>query len=814
MKISFCLCLSTLLLTLHAWAQPAPQDNWALDFTFPGASSNGALNTPSGIAFAADGSIVVADTQNHRIQVFNSSGGFLRRFGSQGLGDGQLNQPRGLAITSDGNIVVADSINNRMQIFTAAGVFVRAFGGYGTSDGQLNYPTDVAIFPDGTIAVADTSNYRVQVFSATGAFLRKWGTVGSGPGQFGNVYSLAIDAVGTVYAADNQRVQVFTSAGAFLRQWGSAGTGNGQFQLAHAVEITAQGEVAVADSESHRIQFFTTEGVFLRKWGAQGTGTGQLNAPRAIAALSGGILAVVDSNNHRIQTFDAFGAPVASFGRMGKTLDGFGPETFGIDIDSEGKIYVAQGEDYPDIQVFTPNGQPLDQLKFNLPLPYNFKVGPDDRLYIGGRNGIEIRERTGALVRKIGYGPSGSGDGQFSGTHYMQIAVDTNGDIYLLDEGNARVQVFDANGQYLRKFGEAGDGPGQLSIPMGLALSPGGRVVVTGGNFTNYFTKAGQFLERTPFNSFGNSLLTIGPDGVPYLHSPPGSNPTPGATNILVQGVNHLTGALYTFDAANRRVLVWRRGFRTLGAASPRLVPMPGIRTVAQRPNGYIDIDYSVTDGDSATVATALAAFKGGSTLLREMVMLPGAALVEGTATKVGPAMATGTVHRVTWNPAGSGLASGDLVFEVFARDDRPKLLDMDFITLPTAQPLTISRIPFTHADLRAAWAWLILNGEPGLSRAGDGEIVGPGGTFTSSSGAETQTTAAGRAWLFAKLGVREATSQEVTIARQATSTTTPNRFTPVRGQRMGDRPRALNEWTFDSSDQYGSEAWWVVPTP
>jgi hypothetical protein len=155
------------------------------------------------------------------------------------------------------------------------------------------------------------------------------------------------------------------------------------------------------------------------------------------------------------------------------------------------------------------------------------------------------------------------------------------------------------------------------------------------------------------------------------------------------------------------------------------------------------------------------------------------------------------------------------LVFEVFARDDRPKLLDMDFIALPTAQPLTISRTPFGNLDLRGALAWLLLQGEPGLTRAADGEIVGPGGAFTTTNGSETRLTSVGRAWLFAKLGVRQATEQEVLTARKATAefATTPNRFSPGASQRMGVLPNKVNEWTFDSSVQT-SEAWWVVPTP
>jgi hypothetical protein len=166
----------------------------------------------------------------------------------------------------------------------------------------------------------------------------------------------------------------------------------------------------------------------------------------------------------------------------------------------------------------------------------------------------------------------------------------------------------------------------------------------------------------------------------------------------------------------------------------------------------------------------------------------------------------------VTWNPASSGLFSGDLVFEALARDDRPKLIDLDFITLPGTTPLTISRSPLLNADFRTLWAWLLATGDAALTRAADGEVVGPGGTFTSTNGTETRTTFPGRARLLAKLGVREATYDELQRARLATSTSgSPNRFTPAANQRMGEFPKAVNEWTFDTGD-YGADAWWVVP--
>ena len=110
----------------------------------------------------------------------------LFTFGRHGRGNGQFNYPTGVAISPSGDIVVADTGNNRIQVFDSTGRFLRAIGiGGSYGDGKLALPYGVALSPTGDIVVADTDNHRVQVFDSTGKFLRKFGDEGSEDGQFG-----------------------------------------------------------------------------------------------------------------------------------------------------------------------------------------------------------------------------------------------------------------------------------------------------------------------------------------------------------------------------------------------------------------------------------------------------------------------------------------------------------------------------------------------------------------------------------------------------------------------------------------------------
>ena len=65
------------------------------------------------------GLILVADTGNHRVSIFDKEGSCVHCFGSPGLEDGQFSHPRGIAISPNGSIYVSDSHNKRIQVFSA-----------------------------------------------------------------------------------------------------------------------------------------------------------------------------------------------------------------------------------------------------------------------------------------------------------------------------------------------------------------------------------------------------------------------------------------------------------------------------------------------------------------------------------------------------------------------------------------------------------------------------------------------------------------------------------------------------------------------
>ena len=138
---------------------------------------------------------------------------YVAQWGVNGSGDGQFQYPAGIATDSAGNVYVADTDNHRIQKFTSSGTFVTKWGVNGSGDGQFQKPFGIATDSAGNVYVSDTNNQRIQKFASAGSLITKWGSGGSANGQFLFPHGIATDSAGNVYVADthNHRVQKFGS---------------------------------------------------------------------------------------------------------------------------------------------------------------------------------------------------------------------------------------------------------------------------------------------------------------------------------------------------------------------------------------------------------------------------------------------------------------------------------------------------------------------------------------------------------------------------------------------------------------------------
>ena len=264
-------------------------------------SSVGMFKGPWGVAVNARDEIAVTDCENHRVQIFNSGGKYLRSFGREGDKAGELKYPRGITFHENGNIFLADQCNGRIQILSWEGEYVGMFGKNGSLDSQLSNPLGLSVDSDGNIIVADAGNKLIKIFSPDGIFLMKIG----GQGSFTYPAHCA-QCDRYLFVSDPQEhcIKVFNYDGNFLYKFGKQGGGDGEFNSPRCLSVNKSGHLMVCDSGNHRIQVFQLNGKFVGKFGTKGCNLGQFKFPKSLAVLSNGRIVVSDEDNHRIQLLE------------------------------------------------------------------------------------------------------------------------------------------------------------------------------------------------------------------------------------------------------------------------------------------------------------------------------------------------------------------------------------------------------------------------------------------------------------------------------------------------------------------------------
>ena len=254
--------------------------------------------------------------------------------------------------------------------------------------GNMGYPWAIAFGRDGVWAVTDNSSHCVYIFDGQDQLVRKFGSNGSGIGQFLNPRGLAFDANNDLYVSDhsNNRVQKFTIKSEYLLQFGHEGSGNGQ--VSNPCGITVYNDqLYIAECSNNRISVFQLNGQFYSI-----IGSGRLNYPYDIIVSGNRHLLVASYYNKCISSFTLDGAYVGRFdiGQLSAPI--------GLTTDMHGFVLVTEDINH-HVTVFDKDG-----------------------------------------VHVCSFGSCGSALGQFS--YPRGIAVSPNGNIYVVDYGNKRVQIF------------------------------------------------------------------------------------------------------------------------------------------------------------------------------------------------------------------------------------------------------------------------------------------------------------------------------------------------------------------------------------
>jgi len=278
-------------------------------------------------------------------------------------------------------------------------------------------------------------------------------------------------------------------------------------------------------------------------YGKTASGASVLGQPRGVALGPNGYLYVVDSAASKVFAFRPEGTVALQIGKKG-TGDGEFNEPWGLAVAPNGDVYVADTWNHR-IQRFDANGRFL------------------------GKWGTFADARGQVGVQPGGfYGP-------------RDVAIAPNGNLYVTDTGNKRVQIFDPEGRFVAMFGGDGTDPGRFKEPVGIAVDATGNVFVadTWNRRIQKLGPAGQPLAQFPVDGWESQSIVNKPylavsQGGQLFYTEPerhrlvildssgrviGSKGTlgaePGSFNVPVGIAVSASGELFVADANNSRVV-------------------------------------------------------------------------------------------------------------------------------------------------------------------------------------------------------------------------------------------------------------------
>ena len=219
-------------------------------------------------------------------------------------------------------------------------------------------------------------------------------------------------------------------------------------------------------------------------------------------------------------------------------------QPFGIDIDSKGNLFVVDRTDGV-VRVFSPKADEIYKFgKEILVDPIRIAVDEErERIYVSDRktNQVKMFSLDGKFIKSIGHaqGARSQNDGEFNAPN--GLAVDATGNLYVCDTLNARIQIFDLNGVFVRKFGSRGDSMTNFESPTEISLDSSGNMWIVDLRKGALLTYSNTSEPTLLFATYGGSFTS-------------GAYNFRGPLDIHIDKNNRI----YVPDSLERRISVWQ----------------------------------------------------------------------------------------------------------------------------------------------------------------------------------------------------------------------------------------------------------------
>lgn len=268
--------------------QPAVTASYLYDLT--GFGTDGKFDHPKDVFVDGDyGEIFVADSRNHRVKIFNTSGMLLFQFGS----DFKMRMPTAVAVDSRGFIYVLHGYRGvqNVSLYNYRGIFQKTFSFDDLPlDTLVVQPSGIALDGEDNLYVLDDnpSVKRFFVFNPEGEFIKSFQIMAELDekqtkesfcgkpfiSRDGTVY-IPNPLIGTIYA--------YSPDGEFLRHIGMKGSAPGKLTFPADVAEDSEGHILVLDAMRHNVVVYDREGRFISEFGGFGMSNGWFYSPISIA---------------------------------------------------------------------------------------------------------------------------------------------------------------------------------------------------------------------------------------------------------------------------------------------------------------------------------------------------------------------------------------------------------------------------------------------------------------------------------------------------------------------------------------------------
>jgi hypothetical protein len=398
---------------------------------------------------------------------------YVGEWGGTGTEDGLFTFPYAISFDTSGNVHVLETSNHRVQKFDPNGGFLSKWFPWSNTTCVLQY--DSLTLDEYNNAYLSTSCYLpsyLQKFNASGTTLQ-WET---NNGISGDVESITSDHAGFIYVNNDGVVRQYTSAGAPGSSWTPPASTDPGLDI---WGIAANSQYVYVASHQTLYQYLPN-GTINNSWpimGLNGRGEWSPSYGSGIALDScGRVFVITDKGN--VNVYDPTGVRVTTFGSglhgtIGSGLIGVNPVN--------GFVYILK--QYSDkVAVYGPCG--------TTPWPTATPSVTETETATATTTPTETETATETLTStetptvtqtatleicyiQIGaFGTTGNGEGEFSNA--LGVAIDFNGNVIVADTSNNRLQKFDALGNYLAQWGQSPAGQWPMMIPKRVAVDENG----------------------------------------------------------------------------------------------------------------------------------------------------------------------------------------------------------------------------------------------------------------------------------------------------------------------------------------------------